>query len=111
MELKGIFHIDESDKWKLVINNVSNLLKDSPDSRIEIVANSEAVHGFVEAESPFRRELEQLSRDHVRLCACRKALKGRGIAGGDIFDFIEVVPSGVREILERQQEGYGYIKP
>ncbi len=51
MNLKVIFHIDKNQKWDLFINNVKNLLSSYEgkfsDSSIEILANSEAVEGYV----------------------------------------------------------------
>lgn len=42
---KVIFHIDENNKWNLLLRNVSNLInaKNSDQVDIEVLANAEAV--------------------------------------------------------------------
>ena len=48
MQIKAVFHIDETEKWKLVIGNIKNLIKALTDTpfEIEIVANSVAVFEY-----------------------------------------------------------------
>ena len=112
MKTKAVFHIDENEKWKLLIGNVNNLSKgiDLKDSEIEIVANSIAVSMYKEKESIFKKELEELHNIGVRICACNNALNGMNINKTEIMKFIEVVPIGVKELIDRQLEGYSYIK-
>lgn len=113
MRIKAIFHIDEVEKWKLTIGNVRNLLKGLEEStfEIEIVANSVAVSEYRRTDSSVSQELKELSNAGVRLCACRNALNSLSIKSEDLFGFIEVVPIGVKEIIEKQLVGFAYVKP
>jgi len=45
MKIKIVFHIDEMEKWELLIANIKNLANgiNIEDSEVEIVANSKAV--------------------------------------------------------------------
>ena len=49
MTTKVIFHIDEADKWEMVIANLTNLCKsiDTQDAAVELLANSNAVLSFI----------------------------------------------------------------
>lgn len=110
-EIKVIFHVDEMSKWQLALKNISNLLKavDAEKSNIEVVANSEAVKFYTEDNKD--KTLMDLSENGVKFAACNNALKSLNIKKQNIFDFVEVVPVGVLELTNRQQEGYAYIKP
>lgn len=111
MIINAVFHIDEKGKWKLVINNINNLLKDLKNYNIEIVANSEAVLEFVIDKSSYKNELRELSKKHVQICACQNALNGQNIKEEEIFNYIKIVPIGVKEVIEKQLSGYAYVKP
>ncbi len=114
MEPKIIFHIDEMDKWDLLLKNVTNLLLSYdgafPMAKIEVLANSEAVKGFLNDFSYFPT-MDALSQDGTHFVACNHALQGMNISREQIFEFVHVVPAGVRELADKQMEGYAYIKP
>ena len=38
-------------------------------------------------------------------------MKGNGLTETDLEDFVVAVPAGVMELVKRQAQGYGYIKP
>lgn len=113
---KVIFHINESDKWNTILNNVSNLLKAFSKEQVEIIvlANGESVR-YYESEpistNDHAQAMKELSEKGVHFVACNNALKGRKIAKDALYPFIETVPAGVQELVIRQHEGYAYIKP
>jgi intracellular sulfur oxidation DsrE/DsrF family protein len=110
---KVIFHVDELDKWKLLLKNVSNLLDaiDVNEYSIEVLANSEAVKFY---DSNFNSDIsviEKLNSNGVKFVACNNALIANKIKSEDLIYVIEVVPVGVLELINKQSEGYAYIKP
>ena len=116
MEPKIIFHINEMQRWNLLLNNVTNLSLsykgESSNAIIEVLAHSEAVRGYLQDSSEdYRPAMDRLSQQGVRFVACSRALLGMGITKEEIFQFVHVVPAGVRELADRQMEGYAYIKP
>ncbi|MGE4352863.1 MAG: DsrE family protein [Oscillospiraceae bacterium] len=116
MEPKVIFHIDEMQKWRVLLNNVANLLMSydglSPDAKIEVLANSEAVKGYLPDHiADDLRAMDALVQKGVRFVACQNALNGMKISREQIVPFADVVPAGVRELADRQMAGYAYIKP
>ena len=115
MEYKAVFHIDEAHKWRLLLGNVRNLLEafDGGTIRVDVVANSEAVnnyrkHQFIDDDA---RMMADLSDRGVQFVACNNALVGQGISKKELVDFVEVVPSGVLELVVKQHAGYAYLKP
>ena len=113
MKIKALFHIDETEKWKLLIKNVNNLYKalDEPSFEIEVLANSAAVAEYRKESSGFTQEFKELSEFGIRLCACRNALNEQEINPEELFGFVEIVPVGVKEIIQKQLTGFAYLKP
>jgi intracellular sulfur oxidation DsrE/DsrF family protein len=113
MGIKVVFHVDEVDKWGLVIANVKNLLNgiEIDQSAIEIVANSKAVSRYVKTQENEETIFEELSKKGVLIVACNNALNSLSIKKETLYSFVKIVPIGVKELIEKQQEGYAYIKP
>lgn len=114
MEIKAVFHVDECSKWSLALKNVQNMIQAvKPDScDIEVLANSEAVKQYtLSDENQDLILMRELSSHGVSFAACGNALKSMNIAKEQIAPFVDIVPSGVLELAERQARGYAYIKP
>jgi intracellular sulfur oxidation DsrE/DsrF family protein len=114
-EHKVIFHIDELNKWKLLLKNVSNLLGavDINKFIIEVLANSEAVK-FYKYNQDLELDIntmEKLNSKGIKFVACNNALIANDINKDDLINFIDVVPVGILELINKQSEGYAYIKP
>ncbi len=117
MEYKVIFHIDELNKWNLVLKNTSNLLEAIGNNKyyIEVVANAEAVKAYnsssKETDLNFVNFFKELNNKGIKFVACNNALKAFNIKQEDLIDFVYIVSAGVLELVEKQMEGYAYIKP
>ena len=115
VKYKVIFHIDEISKWKLLLANVSNLLTAVGNENfiVEVLANSEAVKYFDTTLNLATgiNIMEDLHTKGVKFVACNNALKIYNIEKINIINFVSIVPAGVLELVERQHEGYAYIKP
>lgn len=116
MDYKVIFHVDEFNKWNLVLKNVNNLLDaiDNSNFDIEILANSEAVKIYVsndENEKNVRNIMETLSDRGIKFVACNNALKAFNIKKEDLITCVHIVPVGILELVNKQIDGYSYIKP
>ena len=110
---KVIFHVDELNKWKLLLKNVNNLLDaiDVNEYSIEVLANSEAVKFYDSNFNSDIKVMEDLNSKGVKFVACNNALMANNIKKDDLIYFIEVVPVGVLELVIKQSERYAYIKP
>ena len=116
-KLKVLIHINENEKWKVVLGNVTNLLEDAGGENVDVVvvANGFSVYGYADPDkvSP----MEQLSARGVKFIVCRNSLNNmcqEGVAclkEAQLASFIGVVPAGITEIIRRQQDGYAYVKP
>lgn len=114
-EIKAIFHIDELHKWGLLLKNVNNLLQaiDIEKSSIEVLANAEAVK-FYDLGTALNSDItvmKELNNKKVKFVACNNALNSYGMKKEDLIDFVDIVPVGVLELINKQKENYAYIKP
>lgn len=113
--MKVIYHIDEMDRWPLVLGNVKNMTayyhEQKESYTIEVLANSAAVNGYAVTSPEHEDAMKALAGEGVVFAACSNALKGNAMTKDDTFDFITVVPAGVVELAARQAEGYAYIRP
>ncbi len=109
--LKVIFHIDEMDKWKLVLGNAKNMLNAEPDSGVAVLANSEAVRLYADRVHEQYPVMLALAAEGVSFIACRNALKLEALDEDALPPEISVVPAGVAELAKKQHSGYAYIRP
>ena len=56
-------------------------------------------------------DLEELSKKGVKFAACNNTMKKMNIDKDEMCNFVTVVPAGVMELIEKQNEGYSYVKP
>lgn len=114
-EYKVIFHIDENNKWNLLLKNISNLLQaiDNKKVHIEVLANSEAVKYYDTNQNLDTdiNTMESLNKKGVKFVACNNALMAYDIKKHNMIHFVDIVPTGVLELIKKQSEGYAYIKP
>ncbi|NLB50418.1 MAG: hypothetical protein GX809_02370 [Clostridiaceae bacterium] len=104
--MRVVFHIDELNKWPLLLANVTNFLATETEATVEVVAYAEAVTYYAGDE-----ELPEALIGKVDFVACGNALRAWEIETGRLPEHVRVVPSGVVEIIHRQAEGYYYIRP
>lgn len=109
-----VFHINEQSKWKSVLGNVSNLLKDLGDepSEVVVLANGNSVRYYEEtvAEEDLKK-LSDLADKGVQFLACNNSLNAQSLSKEDLQSFVEIVPAGVTALIRKQNDGFAYIKP
>ena len=115
LEYKVIFHIDELNKWKLLLANANNLLNaiDNKKYHVVVLANAEAVKYYDPAQNLDTdiNTLKLLNNKGIEFVACNNALMANHMEKTNIIPFVNIVPAGVVELVDKQNEGYAYIKP
>jgi intracellular sulfur oxidation DsrE/DsrF family protein len=99
-------------KWNLALNNARNLQADlgAANVEIEIVAYGPGI-GMLKRDSPVASRIAQASDSDVKVVACENTMKGQQLAKNDMLADIGYVGAGVVEIMQRQQEGWAYLRP
>ncbi len=114
-EKKGVV-IQVSDNnpavWNLALNNAKNvqseLGKDKVD--IEIVAYGPGIN-MLKFNSEVANRLKDANANGVALRACGNTMKAQKLTVQDLQQDVKVVSAGVIEIMNKQKEGWAYIKP
>jgi intracellular sulfur oxidation DsrE/DsrF family protein len=104
--MKVVFHIDEQKKWAELQANVRNFFVAKPQATIVVVANGAAVQGFLLADF-----YDFFATIPAQLHACQNALRVQKIDFHALPTTVQIVPSGVVDLVELQQKGFAYIKP
>lgn len=115
--MKVCFHVDQNERWATCLANIYNTLKYRDEEKVTldlvVVANSEAVTALkaTEDNKDFLQELQAYMGQGLVVQACANALRGHEIASQDLAPGIDVVPAGIIALVQKQEEGYAYIRP
>jgi intracellular sulfur oxidation DsrE/DsrF family protein len=99
-------------KWNLALNNARNLQTDlgAVNVDIEIVAYGPGI-GMLKSESVVGNRIAEALGQGVKVSACENTMRGQKLAKADMLDGIGYVPAGVVEIMQKQQQGWAYLRP
>lgn len=101
---------DEAD-WNLTIGNIHNLLKGVAPEQIEVeVVSYGPGIAFVKADSSAAAGIKELEGLQVHFAACANSMRAHNLTKADLIPGVDVVPSGIVEVVRRQEEGWTYIK-
>ena len=99
-------------KWNLALNNARNLQTDlgSGNVDIEIVAYGPGI-GMLKLDSPVANRIGEAKDAGVKVMACENTMKAQKLARADMLEGIGYVGAGVVEIMQKQQQGWSYLRP
>jgi intracellular sulfur oxidation DsrE/DsrF family protein len=111
---KVVFQVSDADpaKWALALNNARNVQTElgKENVMIEIVAYGPGL-GMLKAESKVEGRLAQALDDNVGLIACENTMHSTKTTKADMYSGISYTPAGVTHLMQRQREGWAYIRP
>lgn len=111
---KVVLQVSDADpgKWNLALNNAQNIQqslgKDNVD--VEIVAYGPGLP-MLKAESKVGGRLAQALDENVKLIACENTMHKTQLTKADMYGGISYVPGGVVHIMQREREGWAYVRP
>ena len=97
--------------WRQTLNNALLLTRNAgrENVQIEIVANGAGI-GVLKYDSPNAKEVAAALGVGVKVLACGETMKALQLEKDDMLPNIGYVPGGLIEILDRQRDGWQYIK-
>jgi intracellular sulfur oxidation DsrE/DsrF family protein len=111
---KVVMQVSDGDaaKWNLALNNAKNLQTDLGASNvdIEIVAYGPGI-GMLKADSVVGTRVDEALGAGVKVVACENTMRGQKLAKPDMLAGVGYVSAGVVEIVQRQQQGWAYLRP
>lgn len=80
-------------------------------SEFEVVIYSGALNMLLKDKSSKADEIASLiKKDNVTFVVCQGTMKRYKAKKSDLIDGVVMVPDGILELVEKQAEGWGYIK-
>jgi uncharacterized protein len=109
-----VMQVSDADpgKWNLALNNARNVQTDlgAKNVEIEIVAYGPGI-GMIKAGSPVAPRIEEAIQGGMRIVACENTMTNLKLTKSQMLPDLVYVPAGVVEIMQRQQQGWAYIRP
>lgn len=99
-------------KWSLALNNASNVQAEfgADNVDVEIVAYGPGI-GMFRDDAPVGDRIAAAIKSGVRMAACQNTMRSMKLVPADMLPDLQYVPSGVGELLKRQQQGWAYVRP
>jgi hypothetical protein len=93
------------------IRHVKGMSEAYTDSKFEVVLYSGSFEMVLKEKSTVANEIEELAKNpNVSFVICEATMKRHKIKQGDLISGVTSVPDGILEIVNKQAEGWGYIK-
>jgi uncharacterized protein len=110
--VKIVFDITSKDTLthQAVLRHVTGMAKSYPDARMEVIVYGGALP-MLTSKSTVSKDIEKLAGNkNVAFKVCSISMKRFNVAETDLLKGVVMVPDGILEIVNRQSEGWGYIK-
>ena len=111
---KVVLQMSDADpaKWNLALNNAKNVQTDlgAANVDVELVAYGPGI-GMLKADSIVGNRVDEAMAAGVKVVACENTMHAQKLAQADMLGKISYVQAGVVEIMQRQQQGWSYIRP
>ncbi len=76
----------------------------------KVVVHGKALNFLVASKSHLTEDIEVLSKKGVQFSACENTMNKYGITKSMLLPSANTVPSGVAELILKQEAGWGYLK-
>jgi uncharacterized protein len=94
-----------------LIGNIKNLKEVWPKAQIEVVLHSGGILMALTDKTKYAKELQDyVENKGVNIVVCQNTMKARKIVKEQLLTFVGTVPSGVAEIVLKQEAGWTYLK-
>jgi intracellular sulfur oxidation DsrE/DsrF family protein len=112
-DYRVVFDITSKDTnvHKAVIRWCNEILNSEPGAKLEVVYYGQSLEMITQGKSVVAPQVTRLiTEKKVAFTVCGTAMKRWNIDKSQLLPGVGIVPDGIYEILQRQREGYGYIK-
>ena len=111
---KVVVQVSDGDpaKWNLALNNAKNVQSDlgAQNVAIEIVAYGPGL-AMLKADSVAANRVAEAMASGVKVVACENTMTNQKVVKDDMLAGIGYVKAGVVEIMQKQQQGWAYLRP
>jgi uncharacterized protein len=111
---KVVFQISDNDpaKWNLALNNIRNIQQDLGRANvdIELVTYGPGLN-MLKLDSPAAGRIAEALASGAGIVACENTMTNTKVTKSDLLPNIGFVKAGVVELVEKQRQGWAYIRP
>ena len=111
---KVVLQVSDGDaaKWNLALNNAKNVQDELGASKvdIEIVVYGPGI-GMLKADATTSNRIIEATASGIQVVACENTMAVQKLTKADMNPVIGYVRAGVVQLMNRQREGYAYIRP
>jgi len=110
---KVVVQLNTSDTlvWHGALKNISNLQTAlGASTQIELVAHGSGISILVDNKTTQKAKIAELAASGVLFKACENTIRERKIDRATILPQAGSVPSGVAEVVLKQEAGWAYLK-
>ena len=111
--VKIVFDVTSADEkvHQSTMRHIKAMSQAYPNSEFEVVMYSGSINMVLRAKSTVAVDMESLAqKDNVKFVICEGTMKRHGIDKSALIPGVSTVPDGILEIINKQKEGWGYIK-
>lgn len=103
---------DDPRKWNLTLINARNVQKalGTRNVAIEIVVYGPAID-MLRIESEVGPGVDEAIKSGIKLVACENTMHGLHLTPADMLPDIDYTRTGVAYLMEKQEQGYAYVRP
>jgi intracellular sulfur oxidation DsrE/DsrF family protein len=112
-EHKIVIQLNTADTtaWSSTIGNIKNIQKILPNHlQIEVVVHGKAIDFLVKNKTYFANDIASLTKEGIVFLACENTMRKYKIEKADLLVEANTVPSGVVEVILKQEQGWRYLK-
>ena len=97
--------------WSSMLGNIRNFQKVWPGNvKVEVVVHGKALNFLVASKSHLVADVDAMTKLGVVFNACENTMNKYGIKKEMLIPSVSSVPSGVAELVIKQEEGWSYLK-
>lgn len=98
--------------WNLALSNAKNVQKElgKDNVELEIVAYGPGI-GMLTADAEVANRIGEAVDSGIKVVACENTMRGLKLGKEDMHARVGYVQAGVVKIMQRQQQGYAYLRP
>ncbi|MFV7234753.1 DsrE family protein [Flavobacterium sp. ZB4R12] len=95
---------------KAFANQLKNITTHWPNAKYEVVIYNMGLEFLMPTKSKHIAAIKALHAKGVRFVVCENSMKSRKITKDQFIPEAEYVPAGIAEIVEKQEQGWSYIR-
>jgi uncharacterized protein len=96
--------------YRMLIAQLGNIKKAAPNAKIEVVCHSGGIYILVAEKTIYKSEIEDFAKNGITWTACENTMRMRNIPKEKLIPICTTVPSGIFEVVLKQEEGWSYLK-